>query len=329
MHTHPHNTRLAFVIAVLLSLAAWPPAHAAPISIILDIPAQPLSDALSALSLQSGTPLLYEGDLAKNIRSPALQGAYTAEAALDKLFAGTGLDYRRTEKGAIVVAKEESRPERQPAKESENAAPALATVKVTSQAGYDAADPYNKDYAVPNAFSATKTDTPIMDTPVSIQVVPRSVMDDQKTTRIKDALENVSGVRYQPSLGAGSGFIIRGFRDTRVYRNGLLANFAAAFPAEFDAGNLQSIEVLKGPAAVLYGRIEPGGLINITTKKPFDIPYYSLEQQFGSYDFYRSQWDATGAVTDDKSLQYRFTGAYQNNNSFRDFVFTDRVLVNP
>ncbi|MGH8552819.1 MAG: TonB-dependent siderophore receptor, partial [Methylococcales bacterium] len=87
--------------------------------------------------------------------------------------------------------------------------------------------------------------------------------------------------------------------------------------------------MLKGPAAVLYGRIEPGGLINVTTKKPFDMPYYSLEQQFGSYDFYRSQWDATGAVTDDKSLQYRFTGAYQNNNSFRDFVFTDRVLVNP
>ncbi|MDD5579554.1 MAG: TonB-dependent siderophore receptor [Methylobacter sp.] len=87
--------------------------------------------------------------------------------------------------------------------------------------------------------------------------------------------------------------------------------------------------MLKGPAAVLFGRTEPGGLVNITTKKPLDIPYYSLEQQFGSYDYYRTQWDATGAVTADKSLLYRFTGAYQNNNSFRDFIYTDRVLANP
>ncbi len=136
-------------------------------------------------------------------------------------------------------------------------------------------------------------------------------------------------MRAQPTLGTGNGFIIRGFRNIRAFRNGLLSNFAIGFGAEFDAGNLQSIEVLKGPAAVLYDRIEPGGLINITTKKPFDISYYSLEQQFGSYDFYRTQWDATGAVTQDKSLLYRFAGAYQNNDSFRDFGFTDRVLINP
>ena len=210
----------------------------------------------------------------------------------------------------------------------------LGKVTVEADAGdlYDdpnwANDPYNKAYTTRNSTTATKTDTPIFDTPVSVQVVPRSVMDDQKTTRIKDALENVSGVRTQPTLGYGNGFIIRGFRNNRVYRNGLLAN-ADGFPTEFDAGNLQSIDVLKGPAAVLFGRIEPGGLVNITTKKPLDTPYYSLEQQFGMYDFYRTQWDATGAITDDKSLAYRFTGAYQNNNSFRDFVFHDRVLVNP
>ncbi len=213
----------------------------------------------------------------------------------------------------------------------------LPKVTVEADAGdpYDdpnwANDPYNKAYTIRNSSTATKTDTPIFDTPVSVQVVPRSVMDDQKTTRIKDALENVSGVRAQPTLGRGNGFIIRGFSNGRVYRNGLLANgnLYIGFPSEFDAGNLQSIDVLKGPAAVLFGRIEPGGLINMTTKKPLDIPYYSLEQQFGSYDYYRTQWDATGAVTDDKSLLYRFTGAYQNNNSFRDFVFTDRVMVNP
>lgn len=60
-----------------------------------------------------------------------------------------------------------------------------------------------------------------------------------------------------------------------------------------------------------------------------DTPYYSLEQQFGSYSLYRTQWDAGGPVTGDNKLQYRFSGAYQTNNSFRDFVSADRFVINP
>jgi iron complex outermembrane receptor protein len=65
------------------------------------------------------------------------------------------------------------------------------------------------------------------------------------------------------------------------------------------------------------------------TKRPEDTPHYSLEQRFGSYDFYRTEWDATGAITEDRSWSYRFAGAYQNNESFRDFNFNDRILVQP
>src|SRR5690606_31278553 len=67
----------------------------------------------------------------------------------------------------------------------------------------------------------------------------------------------------------------------------------------------------------------------ITTKRALEIPYYSLEQRFGSYDFYRTEWDATGPVTDDKTLLYRFAGSYQNNESFRDFGSNDRIMVYP
>lgn len=186
-------------------------------------------------------------------------------------------------------------------------------------------------YTVPSANTATKTDTPIMETPVSVQVVPRRVIDDQGTPRVKDALENVSGVRPQPSLGTGGNFIIRGFPNgNRIYRNGLgLINGFGGIDNELDTANVESIEVLKGPAAVLFGRIEPGGLININTKRPMAQPYYSLEQQFGSYNLYRTQWDATGPIFQDSTLLYRFSGAYHNSDSFRDFVSTERVLVNP
>ncbi|NOU45320.1 MAG: TonB-dependent receptor plug domain-containing protein [Methyloglobulus sp.] len=170
------------------------------------------------------------------------------------------------------------------------------TVEADASDPYDdpnwANDPYNKAYTIRNSSTATKTDTPIFDTPVSVQVVPRSVMDDQKATRITDVLENVSGVRAQPSLGIGNNFIIRGFQNNNVYRNGLRSN--NIFPQEFDTANLQNVEVLKGPAQ-LYGRTEPGGLVSLTTKKPLDTPYYSLEQRFGSYDFYRE--GVHGSVT--------------------------------
>lgn len=113
-------------------------------------------------------------------------------------------------------------------------------------------------YKVTKSFAATKSNTPLIETPMSVQVVPRAVMDDQKITNVKGALENVSGVRAQPSLGGGVGFKIRGFNNGNIYRNGLMSS--EAFFGDLDTGNIQSIEVVKGPAQ-LYGRTEPGGML--------------------------------------------------------------------
>lgn len=185
-------------------------------------------------------------------------------------------------------------------------------------------------YTQPTATSATKTDTPIRETPATIVVVPKAVMEDQKTPRLKDALENVSGVRANQSLGSGNRFIIRGFADIgKLYRNGLLSTSPSGFRSEFDTANIENIEVLKGPAAVLYGRIEPGGMINVNTKRATGTRSAAIEQQFGSYDFYRTIWDVNGAITADETLSVRFAGAYQNSGSFRDFNFTDRKVFNP
>lgn len=185
-------------------------------------------------------------------------------------------------------------------------------------------------YAVSNTLTATKTDTPIQETPASIQVIPAQVLEDQKTPRMKDVLENVSGVRPNQSIGSGNRFIIRGFPDLgKTYRNGLLATSPSGFPFEMDTANIDSIEVLKGPASILYGRIEPGGMINVNTKRPLTATHGALEQQFGSYSFYRTLWDVGGAVTDSKSFSVRFAGGYQNSGSFRDFNFIDRKVFNP
>jgi iron complex outermembrane receptor protein len=184
----------------------------------------------------------------------------------------------------------------------------------------------NPSYSVPDATAATKTETPIVDTPASIEVVPRAVIDDRKENDLSEVVENVSGVWFVPNLGGYSSFTIRGFNTTAVYRDELRVGPAGLWIANtFDTSNLQSVEVLKGPAAMLYGRSEPGGLIAMVTKKPLDTPHSSVEQQVGSSNYYRTLVDTTGPIDKDKTLLYRFTGAFQTNDStVRDFVSADR-----
>ncbi|WKJ90292.1 TonB-dependent receptor [Methylomonas montana] len=312
------SIKLCPLSVAMISALGTPIVIAAEQNIAFNIPPQALGSALNAYADTANIQLSYPADLTAGLKSPGVSGQYTTQQALQKLLIGTGIVTRTTANGTITLQK---------SPDSQADVSTLSAVTVSGDRAYsDAADPYSKDYATTKAFAATKTNTPIIETPTSIQVIARAVMDDQKSSRVKDALENVSGVRAQPSLGSSVGYIVRGFRTGNIYRNGLLMSEGTF--GDLDSANLENIEVLKGPAQ-LYGRTEPGGLISLTTKKGLDTPYYSLEQQFGSYDLYRTQWDAGGPLTDDKSLVYRFSGAYQSNDSFRDFVSVDRMVFNP
>lgn len=202
-----------------------------------------------------------------------------------------------------------------------DATPVLKKMTVTGEK-YEERSDYN-----PVSTTATKTDTPLMETPISIQTVSRAVMDDQQAIRLDDATQNVSGVQGMRQLGVlFDNFIIRGFTSSsfNVYRDGLRLG-----QQSFETGNLERIDILKGPASTLFGRSAPGGLVNMVTKKPSTDPYYSITQQFGSYDLYRTVAEATGALTNDKSLAYRLNVVYSDSNSFRDFVSSDRIFVAP
>lgn len=181
-------------------------------------------------------------------------------------------------------------------------------------------------YTVSHATTATKTDVPLMETPVSLQVVPKELMQDRQAIRLEDAVQTVSGVQRDFTFGDGyESFTIRGFSsDSSIYRNGV-----RLFAQTGETAHLEQLEILKGPASVLYGRIQPGGLLNLVTKRPLSEPHYSVQQQFGSYAFYRTVVDLTGPLTTDKSLLYRVNFAYQNSESFRDFVNKERIFLAP
>lgn len=284
----------------------------------LSIAPQNISDALKVLANETHIQIFSDGEALKGKKTSGIQGDFTAKQAIQKLLAGTGLTYTFTADDAVAVK----------AADVSSDASTLPAVKVTGKAQHEPTDPYNTDYNLKKSTTATKTDTALMETPVSVQIVSQQLMKDQQTIRLEDALKNVSGVRREVTYGSANiyeSFTMRGFDSQgAVYRNGI-----RLYEQTFETANLQQIEVLKGPASVLYGRTEPGGLVNITTKKPLDTPYYALEQQIGSYDLYRSTIDATGPLNKDKTLLYRLNMAYQDSNSFRDLIDKERKFVAP
>jgi iron complex outermembrane recepter protein len=182
-------------------------------------------------------------------------------------------------------------------------------------------------YRVPNATTATKTDTPLRDIPQSIQVIPERVLKDQQVQNLNDAVQNVSGVQQDDTFGGQIDRInIRGFQTDVSLQDGVRQGQSSN--RELD--NLERIEVLKGPASVLYGNFEPGGVVNLVTKKPLPDPFYEAELSIGSYAFLRPSIDLSGPLTADKSVLYRFNAAYEFNDGFRDFqTNTSRVFAAP
>lgn len=283
-----------------------------------NIPRQPLYSALNALAEQAKVQFIFTEEMVQGLSSPGVSGQLSTYEALKKVLEGSGLIYRVNSGNTITL-------EKKPV-DASSAPDTLPAVKVLGKAVYDPNDPYNTDYNRSNATTATKTDTPIMETPISIQVVPKAVIHDQQGVQVGDAIKNVSGVfPGQTQGGFAEQFMIRGFNTNfSNYYDGF------RFPASrLSLANIDHIEVVKGAAANLYGRIEPGGMINMVTKRPQATPYYSLEQRFGSYDLYQTLGDATGAINNDGSLMYRINFENLNKNSFRDFGFTDRVFVAP
>ncbi|MBD2095656.1 TonB-dependent receptor [Trichocoleus sp. FACHB-591] len=190
-----------------------------------------------------------------------------------------------------------------------------------------ATDDEEEGYTVRRATSATRTEAPLRDTPRSVQVVPEQVLEDQRAVRVGEALQNVAGVAQDDSFGGTRDrFTIRGFSQDTFLRNGFRQNQRSLR----ESVNVERIEVLRGPASVLYGQLEPGGVVNLVTEQPLFDPAYSAELSVGSFGLFRPSVDLTGPVNDDGSVRYRLNAVFEGGGNFRDFdQDTDRFFVAP
>jgi iron complex outermembrane receptor protein len=169
-----------------------------------------------------------------------------------------------------------------------------------------------------------------LDLPQSTGVVNTQVIEDQQVNRLGDAIKNISGVSLtQTRGGVGETFSARGYSigitgaSGSIFKNGVLTN-TAGFP---EASTLQSVEVLKGSAALLYGNVSGGLVINMVTKKPQFESGGEVAMRYGSYNMYKPSFDVYGPVSQD--LAFRLIGTYENDGSYRSHVYTERKYVNP
>ena len=194
----------------------------------------------------------------------------------------------------------------------------LQTVEVTGRTAKD----YNSEYS----FAATRISALNKDIPQSISTITKELMADRQAFYLADAVKIASGVipssYYNQYTIRGisqneEGQIINGMRTRQYYFLQPLTT------------NIERVEVIKGPASATFSSVDPGGSINLVTKKPLVTPRKTASMSVGSFSTFRGTLDFTGPLNESKTLLYRLNGAYQEARSYRDLVGNKSVLISP
>lgn len=263
------------------------------------IPAQALRTALQHYLEQSGVQVAYPTLAAGNARSTAISGTMTAQEALTRLATATGLSPRFTGAHSATLGKE-------------NSAIMLGPVRVGGRVTVlqDAQSAYGPGvgFVATRSASATRTDTPLISTPKSVYVVTRQQMDDLQPLTIGAALRYTPGVvsltanDSTPSASLFQPVHQRGF-ESYTFVDGLLNGTSVTDPFFLDR-----IEALSGPSSVMYGQANPGGLINMTLKRPTEKAQGQANVGFGNYGRYQGQIDLSGPLNKSRTVLYRLIG---------------------
>ncbi|WP_424630774.1 TonB-dependent siderophore receptor [Bradyrhizobium sp. SYSU BS000235] len=182
------------------------------------------------------------------------------------------------------------------------------------------------------SVTATKTDTPILETPQSISVITKDQVAEQGAQTVQESLRYSPGVALQ-GYGANAffdGFKIRGF-DAPRYLDGLrLPTDSTTFAIpKIEPYGLERIEVLKGPSSGLYGQSDPGGLLNMVSKRPTVTPHYDFETTFGNFNYEQGAFDIGGPIDKNGEFLYRIVGLGRLADTQTDFMQDNKLFIAP
>ncbi|MDA6070012.1 TonB-dependent siderophore receptor [Flavobacterium sp. AC] len=175
-------------------------------------------------------------------------------------------------------------------------------------------------------IEAARSGIKVMDLPQSVQIIGNDVIIQQQAIRLSEVVKNLNGVYVGSARGgAQESFFSRGYDmgANNMFKNGF--RFSSGSMPE--VSSLEKVEFLKGSAALLYGNVAPGGILNMVTKTPQFTKGGEVSMQMGSNSFYKPSIDIYGPLN--KYIAFRFTGTYENSESFRDIVKNERYYINP
>ncbi|MFY8181128.1 MAG: TonB-dependent siderophore receptor [Flavobacterium sp.] len=174
--------------------------------------------------------------------------------------------------------------------------------------------------------SVVRSNIKPLDLPQSFQVIGSTIIEQQQSIRLSDVIKNANGVYVGSARGgAQESFFSRGYdmSANNIFKNGFRLN-SGSMP---EVSSLEKVEILKGSAALLFGNVAPGGILNMVTKAPSFTKGGEIAMQAGSYNFYKPYLDFYGPLN--KNIAYRINGSYENSESFRDVVKKERFYINP
>lgn len=326
-------------MSLLLVLAGWV-AFVAPLQaqsrgldseVTLDIPAQALEGSLLELSRQAAIQLVISADAMPQKIAPRLSGAMSLKAALETLLRDTGLSYNWRGDHTVTVMADERAGGRSTSHASQESALRLAQADPqSSSAESDGVEEVIVRGTQLQRYEAKSTSIGRLDDDVrnmarTVQVIPEQVILDQGVQDLQEAVRNVAGVTPADGFGGTlDDFFVRGFALGQIYRNGV----RLVTPNKPPTQNIESIEILKGPS-VLYGQGEPGGLVNVNTKRPLFTPRSYLTASYGQHQFREVTLDSTGAFGGSRQWAYRVNGSLEDSHTFRDFSHVKQRFFSP
>lgn len=325
---HWRITRLSASIACA-AVCCGPAIALAQQSIAYSIPPSSLDSALVRFGATSGVQVLYNSSVTQGLRTSGVIGDLTPQAALGKILAGTGLSYRFTGPNSATIG---SPAQVSGAASSDATALAPIVVQGSAQNGFGP----QKGFIAADSVSGTKSETPIVETPYSVSVVNRKQLDAQNPQSLPEALRYTPGVATgffgNDSRGLDAQIYIRGFGDdpSQLFWNGLsLPGDSYVNSPLIDPYTLQQIEVLRGPASVLYGQSAPGGIVNFRSKRPTEEPLREVIVGTGNFGRAYTGFDFGGPITENGDLLYRLTGVAYHTGTQVDFTANERIAIAP
>ncbi|WP_374981608.1 TonB-dependent siderophore receptor [Pseudomonas solani] len=280
-----------------------------------DIPSQPLLDALGEFTATTGIAVLRTTEEQLAGQAPAVRGRYTADQAMGLLLQGSGLSFRH---GAGSITLE--RP-------SGDGTLDLSQIDISASGQQSAFGPVS-GYVATAAGTATKTDTPIIETPQSISVVTRDQITDIHAQSLRDVLGYTAGViATEADDRLTDTFVLRGFQISgSTFRDGM-RYMSNIYDGTQEPYGMERVEVLRGASSVLFGQAAPGGIINVVSKLPTREELHEIKAETGSNDRHQLATDHGGALTD--TLSYRFTALQRRSDTTTDHVPDDRTYIAP